>query len=165
MMMLSKDIYGNEYEITATDLTWRPAAYGIVIRDASILLVRIGNRYHLPGGGVVLGEDPKKAVVREVREESGILVKNPKLLDIVSTFFTWENMEQPQTFSHAHSLLLYYSCAFDGGVLGDIALDEYEALADLRAEWVEVAKLDDLAIGTTIDWRPIVRQHLAPSAV
>lgn len=66
---------------------------------------------------------------------------------------------------HAHSLLLYYSCAFSGGVLGDSRLDEYEALADLRAEWVELAKLDGIVIGTTIDWRPVVKQHLASSVV
>lgn len=52
--MISKDIDGNEYEVTAADLAWRPAAYGIVIHDNNILLVKENNRFHLPGAGTIL---------------------------------------------------------------------------------------------------------------
>ena len=155
--LISKDTRGNEYKITAADLTWRPSAYGIVIRDDKILLVKDGGKYHLPGGGLELGEDPKDAVVREVREETGLTVINPKLVDANSTFFTWQKLGQPQTFAHVHSLLLYYVCDFSGGTLGALALDEYEKRALLTAEWVDLAKLDEIVVGTTVDWRGVVR--------
>lgn len=158
--MISTDIDGNEYEVTVADLAWRPSAYGIVVHAHKILLVKENGKYHLPGGGVDLGEDPQEAVVREVREESGILVTSPRLIDANSTLYTWENLGKPQTFTHVHSLLLYYACDYADGTLGDVQLDEYEKLAGLMPEWVEVAQLDEIIVGTTVDWRPIVKQLL-----
>lgn len=39
----------------------------------------------MPGGLVELGENPEDAVVREVKEETCLNVRNPKLLDVVTT--------------------------------------------------------------------------------
>lgn len=56
----------------------RVAAYGLVLRDGRILLTRLAGRisaeerWHLPGGGVDHGEDPRDALVREIREETGL---------------------------------------------------------------------------------------------
>jgi 8-oxo-dGTP diphosphatase len=56
----------------------RVAAYGLVLRDSRILLTRLASRisaderWHLPGGGVDHGEDPRDALVREIREETGL---------------------------------------------------------------------------------------------
>ena len=56
----------------------RVAAYGLVLRDGRILLTRLASRisaderWHLPGGGVDHGEDPRDALVREIREETGL---------------------------------------------------------------------------------------------
>jgi ADP-ribose pyrophosphatase YjhB (NUDIX family) len=56
----------------------RVAAYGLVLRDGKILLTRLARRisaderWHLPGGGVDHGEDPRDALVREIREETGL---------------------------------------------------------------------------------------------
>jgi 8-oxo-dGTP pyrophosphatase MutT (NUDIX family) len=120
--------------------------------------VKENGTFHLPGGGMDLGEDPKETVMREVLEETGIVVTNPKLIDVNSSFFTWETIEQSQVFTHVHALLLYYSCDYSGGNLGDVSLDEYEELAGLTAEWVETSKLDTIVIGTTVNWLPIVKQ-------
>jgi 8-oxo-dGTP diphosphatase len=56
----------------------RVAAYGLVLRDGRILLTRLARRisaderWHLPGGGVDHGENPRDALVREIREETGL---------------------------------------------------------------------------------------------
>jgi ADP-ribose pyrophosphatase YjhB (NUDIX family) len=56
----------------------RVAAYGLILRDGQILLSRLASRisaderWHLPGGGVDHGEDPRAALVREIREETGL---------------------------------------------------------------------------------------------
>ncbi len=56
----------------------RTAAYGLLEREGAVLLTRVSARgfhtglWSLPGGGIDHGESPQDAVVREVREETGV---------------------------------------------------------------------------------------------
>jgi len=158
--MISKDIDGNTYEITADELTWRPSAYGIIIHENRVLLVKEKGKFHLPGGGINIGEDPKVAVLREVKEETGCAIGNPKLLDLASSFFSYGADDNPPNLQHAHSLLLYYSCEYISNNPRDIHLDEYEKAYGLTPEWVDISLLDTIIVGTTVDWRPVIKQIL-----
>ncbi|MBC8496375.1 MAG: NUDIX hydrolase [Chloroflexi bacterium] len=62
----------------------RPRVCAAIIREKKILMVKHehkGQRYWtLPGGGVEAGERLEQAVIREVKEETHLLISDPKLL-------------------------------------------------------------------------------------
>lgn len=64
----------------------RTRAQAVIIRDGRLLMVRhfdltIGEHYWcLPGGGVEAGEHPEQAVVRELKEETGLDIRVRKWL-------------------------------------------------------------------------------------
>ena len=62
-------------------LSLKLAARALIIRDGEILLVRHKNRdfYALPGGKIDPDEDIQTALAREMYEELGVEVKNPRL--------------------------------------------------------------------------------------
>ena len=61
----------------------------VIIKDESIALIKRGNepsrgKWTIPGGLVELAESPEQAVIRETKEEVGLDVENPELIDVVS---------------------------------------------------------------------------------
>ena len=152
----STDIYGNTYQITPDVLRWRPAAYGIIVRDSSILLTKQYGMFHLPGGGIELGESPEQAVIREVREETGFIAAKPKLVETQSGYFSYE--VSPGNRRHVQSILLYYQCDCTGGEASIDGLDEHEKPIGEMPEWVPLKGLDNIAAGGSMDWRAVVRR-------
>ena len=66
---------------------WSQSVTGIVIREKQVLLARHTygagkGRLIVPGGYVNVGESPQDAVVREVMEETGILVRPGEIVGI-----------------------------------------------------------------------------------
>ena len=69
----------------------RIGAYGILTQQSDLLLCRLSAQvgkyqgwWTLPGGGVEFGEHPEQAMVREVEEETGLIVEPAGLLGINS---------------------------------------------------------------------------------
>jgi len=151
------DIDGNEHKVPVGELQWRPSVYGIVIKDASILLSRQFGGYDLPGGGIDLGETIEDAVIRETSEETGIIVKNPQPLSAASSLFKLPGSDKDVFIQ---SILLYYTCEFVGGELSVDGFDEDEQKYAELAEWVPLDDLDKLKVASSVDWRPIVRKVL-----
>jgi ADP-ribose pyrophosphatase YjhB (NUDIX family) len=64
----------------------RSAARAIIIKDDALLVThrnKFGMEYDiLIGGGVDMGETLEQALYRELREESGVIVENPRLVFI-----------------------------------------------------------------------------------
>lgn len=54
----------------------RNSARSIVIRDGKIAMIHSKkyDYYKFPGGGIEKGENPKEAMIRETREETGLIV-------------------------------------------------------------------------------------------
>jgi 8-oxo-dGTP diphosphatase len=67
----------------------RPGAYAILPRGGDILLTYQGNPHHeyqLPGGGIDPGESPLQALHREVFEETGWRIANPRKIGTFRRF-------------------------------------------------------------------------------
>ncbi|WP_460272975.1 NUDIX hydrolase [Celeribacter sp. ULVN23_4] len=67
----------------------RPGAYAILPRDGQVLLTYqagIHHEFQLPGGGIDPGESPVTALHREVFEETGWRIAQPRLLGAFRRF-------------------------------------------------------------------------------
>ena len=148
------DLFGKEFTVATESLLWRPAVYGIVIKNNSVLLSKqYGDRYGLPGGGLNLGEDPKDGVVREVKEETGINVGNPKLIGLENSYFKTTHASTNKAY---HSLLLYFACSYIGGKLSTDGFDKDERINSDLAEWIPLKNILDLKLASTVDYRPYI---------
>jgi len=61
----------------------------VIVKECKIALIKRGNepskgKWTIPGGLVELAESPEQAVIREAKEETGLDVDNPTLIDVVS---------------------------------------------------------------------------------
>lgn len=148
------DFEGNTIEVDVAKLRWRPSAYGVVINEGKVLLLKQTNGYDLPGGGVEMGERPEMAVVREVEEETGHDVSSPKLLGVETSFYKPFNTEN----LFVQSLMIYYECSLEGGVMSNEGYDEAEKLYTLGAEWVAVKDLGSIKLGTSVDFRKYIKE-------
>lgn len=71
-------------------------------------------KWEFVGGAVDFGEDPETALVREVAEESGLVVKIVRLLPKIFTH-VWKT----KSGEHIHVLLVTYECAVVSGQLNN----------------------------------------------
>ena len=103
--------------------TYRPSYRAIVIEKDKIHLVHSQkyNYYKFPGGGKDDGESPTDAVVREAREEAGLIVDPTTVRDFgyvrrISASFEGGIFDQ---------MNYYYLCDATSG--GEQCLDDYES--------------------------------------
>ena len=115
------------------------AVDAICLRDggAEVLLIRRGaspwkGKLAFPGGFVDYGEDPEKAALRELLEETGVEGRNPQLYAVKGS---------PDRDPRKHIVSIFYMVSVEGEsepVAGDDASE---------AEWVKVGSIlsEDIA--------------------
>ena len=117
------------------DRDHRISAGAIVMREDQVLLVRydgVGGGSYLvgPGGGVLRSESLHQAVVREVREETGLEVNPQKVL------FVEDLLSQ-----HHRIVKVWFLCSLIGGRLADTQGAREEGIID--AAWYRKDELLD----------------------
>lgn len=119
----------------------RVAAYGLVLDDNKILLSRISKelpkwegQWTLPGGGLFFGEPPEDAMVREVEEETGIIVSPVSIAEI-------DSLHDQESNPQFHGLRILYHAKYLGGSLKN----ELEGTSDLAA-WFTFAETKQLPL-------------------
>jgi len=89
---------------------------GVVLIDGRVVLVRRGKeplrgRWVIPGGTVELGETLHEALVREMEEETGLLVR-PR--DVVLVF---DRIQREGPSVEYHYVIIDYACEYVSGEL------------------------------------------------
>lgn len=119
----------------------RISAYGLLLQSQRILLCRISGqvlrdsgRWTLPGGGLNFGEDPVEAMVREVYEETGLIVRALGIAGIDSFFQKDENHD-------FHGIRIVYFVEVVGGAL----TNEVDGSTDLCA-WCSIEEARELPL-------------------
>lgn len=157
---LVRDVYGETFEMDKELLVPRLSAYGIVIKDDSILLSPQfeDDMYDLPGGGLDPGEFSRYGVVREVKEETGLDVEVIESVGFDESFFTYKY--DPDNPTGYHSVLMYYLCRFVGGKISTDGFDQWEKQYAKKAVWLPLDQLDSIRPASTVDWRVHVKKVL-----
>jgi 8-oxo-dGTP diphosphatase len=107
----------------------------VVIDGTKVLLVRRGQEplkgeWSLPGGALELGETLQQGVVREVLEETGLLVAPAGVVEVVDRI----TREEASGQIRYHYVVVDFVCGVTGGALGG------GSDAD-EARWVERKEL------------------------
>jgi 8-oxo-dGTP diphosphatase len=109
----------------------------VVIEGAKVLLVRRGHaplkgEWSLPGGALELGETLQQGVVREVLEETGLMVEPAGMIEVLDRI----TQDEVSGRIHYHYVLIDFVCRVTGGTLrGGSDADE--------ARWVGREDLDE----------------------
>ena len=97
----------------------------VVIDGTKVLLVRRGNEplkgeWSLPGGAVELGETLQQGVVREVLEETGLVVVPAGIVEVLDRITQDEVLQDgaPGRVRY-HYVLVDFACQVTGGALGE----------------------------------------------
>jgi len=99
----------------------RVAAYAIVRDERERVLlchidpaVGVGDVWTLPGGGLEFGESPRRAVLRELEEETGFIGEIDRLVEVDDRVFTSRNGAD-----RMHAIRIVYEVTLVGGSLRD----------------------------------------------
>lgn len=139
--------HGESVEAPADSLETRLAVYAIVFKDEQILLTGQWDGFDFPGGALEAGETLEEALVREVREETGVTVKKVDMLYMHEQFFV-----HPVTKKCFHSLLFYYMASYLSGDIADYKKGEHEHDYNKPPVWMPLEQVDsDLKMYNPVD--------------
>lgn len=111
----------------------RPSVRGIIVRDGKVAMVHSEkyDYYKFPGGGIEPGEDQRATLIREVKEESGLVVIPESIRE-----FGWVHRIQKGSEDDIFVQDNYYYLCEAEATAGLQELDDYEAEERFVPEFV-----------------------------
>ncbi len=147
------DRHGKTYTVPVNELTFRPSVYAVIIKDDRVFLSKQWDGYDFPGGGIELGETIEEALIREVKEETGMDVRVGDLVTCETSFFKLHSTGQ-----YIHSLLLYYLCKIVGGEISTAFQDESEKQYMDSPEWIDLKTVEYIKFYNSVDSLAILKE-------
>lgn len=114
----------------------RDSARSIIISNNKLAMVRSlkYDYYKFPGGGIEPGEDPAAAMIRETREEAGLVVEPQTVKEYGYVHRVQKSdMDATERFIQDN---YYYLCEVGNEIVAQ-CLDSYESEEDFVLEYVE----------------------------
>ncbi len=114
----------------------RFATRSIAVQGTTILLLYTARYedYSLPGGGLELGEDKVKGMMRELSEETGAQgIKNIKPFGTYEEYRPWYKPD----YDIQHMISYCYTCEVNKE-LGASKLESYETNNGMKALWINI---------------------------
>lgn len=116
--------------------------YAFIVRDDSVLLIKKARgpytgKLDLPGGSLEFGEKPLEGLVRELKEETGLSIKNQKLLDFLSHTVIYQNNNEDVEMYHL-GIIYQVEINDDEGVLKSTSDGEDSN----GAIWVKISEIN-----------------------
>lgn len=98
---------GHLKAVQSDRLILRPAAYALIVQDGRLLLLKMRHtgKYHLPGGGIQIGERMEETLKRETREETGVEIQVVRFVHFEEIFFYYDPSDRAY-----HGLHFYFIC-------------------------------------------------------
>lgn len=111
----------------------RPSVRGIIVRDGKVAMVhsRKYDYYKFPGGGIEPGEEQEATLIREVKEESGLVV----MPDTIREFGWVHRIQKGSVDDIFVQDNFYYLCEVEPEA-GQQMLDAYEAEEEFELAFV-----------------------------
>lgn len=112
----------------------------IIIKDNKILLHKNDNKenYVLPGGGVHFLESSEEAIIREIKEETGLDIKVDECISTIENIFEYQGIK-------FHEIFFLYKGSFIDDVDTDKIIVNIEG-KPIKYGFVDLDKIDDYYI-------------------
>jgi 8-oxo-dGTP pyrophosphatase MutT (NUDIX family) len=128
----------------------RVAAYAVVVAEGKLLLTQLAShtgaagRWNLPGGGLDPGESPIDGVVREVAEETGQVVDEVRLVDVMTQHWVGRS---PRGLEDYHAVRLLHTARCERPTR-PVVHDVGGSTSDAR--WVPLDALGSVAVVASV---------------
>ena len=128
----------------------RVAAYAVVVAEGKLLLTQLADhtgaagRWNLPGGGLDPGESPIDGVVREVAEETGQVVDEVRLVDVMTQHWVGRS---PRGLEDYHAVRLLHTARCERPTR-PVVHDVGGSTSDAR--WVPLDALGSVAVVASV---------------
>lgn len=131
-----KNNFGEEVNLPIDKFTFRPSAYGFIIRGDQLLVMRnkSNGKLWFPGGGIEIPESLEKGLKREIKEETGLEIEVGKLVLTKENFFYYQPLDEAY-----HAFLFFYICRpLTKDLIADQAVNDLEST---KPRWVPITSI------------------------
>ncbi len=136
----------NENNLDDADILEESHKVRAILRDGNkILVANYGGVYLLPGGSIDEGETKESAIIRELKEETGILYSSLELENILKIIFYQKDYPLKRISLVNHLLVTdYYIGEYKGLNLDNMNRTEKETRDGFNLKLVDIKEIDKL---------------------